>query len=368
MQDVLNRQSDVTELIDDVNSFWVYDLLSRKPSPAEYDDSGKLIKTTNLDLSTFLYALVDRGAVINLPEYKSRRPKSITEGTIVTSSENRHGKIIGLVSNREVFSFGLRILDMNVMSTDKSGFPRCFLLTDFDGSWYDGWKKIDFIATSEENKFLFENKLLTGNMIYFNNFVTPEKWVSLYGQYYLLTKALIDRMTDEMRYLRSQKFSLIERGLVSSQQVGSDYPSTTKLPGKKIKVQAFEVEVDLPEPEGQYEIYSQSLEGFKIICDKIDKIREALERFRFATRCVEYAASKQKYMETFPAWITNVSWEKDYKTGPRSRSKWNRLKIVQPGPFQKSIALRTRWYEVTQEVAEDAEVPEAAQKASTVLG
>ena len=369
VQDLMNRNSDILSLISDVDKFWTYDLFNRKPSPAEYDDTGKLIKTTNLDLATFLYALADRKAVINLPVYKSRRPKSTTEGAIVVSSQNRHGQIMGLVSNAEVFSFGIRILDMNVMSSGKVGFPRCFMLTDFDGSWYDGWEKIDFLTTANENKFLFENKLLTENTITFSNFVTPEKWISLYGQYYFITKALIERLKEEQTFLKITRKGIIDAGItLPNDNIIAEYLPTSKSPGTKIQIDAFEVQVDTPEYIGSYPPYVRSIDGLRSVCNTISEIRKALEKFRFATRCVELAASKQGYIETFPAWIKNVSWEKDYKTGPRSRTLWNRLKIVQPGPFQKSIALRTRWFKVTQEIADDAEVSENATNAMNVLG
>jgi len=369
VQDLMNRTSDILTLIEDVDSYWTYDLFNRKPSPAEYDDNGHLIKATNLDLATFLYALADRKAVINLPVYKSRRPKSTTEGTIVTSSQNRHGQMMGLVSNAEVFSFGIRILDMNVMSTGQVGFPRCFMLTDFDGSWYPGWKKIDFLATANENKFLFENKLLTENVIIFSNFVTPEKWISLYGQYYFITKALIERLKEEQTFLKSERKRIMDAGFtLPNDSLVPDYPSTSKSAGTKIQVDAFEVQVDLPDNTSVYNQYPTSVDGLRFICNNISQVRKALEKFRFATRCVELAASKQGYLDTLPSWLKNVSWEKDYKTGPRSRTYWNRLRFVQPGPFQKSIAIRTRWFNVTQEVADDAEVPENAANAMNVLG
>jgi len=369
VQDLMDRQSNCLDLIDDVNSWWMPDLFSRKPSPAEFDDSGNLIKATNLDLATFLYSLADRKAVINLPVYTSRRPKSTTEGTIVTSSQNRHGQIIGLVSNKEVFSFGIRILDMNVISSGQVGFPRAYIITDFDGSFYSGWKSIQFIPDAKENQFLFEHKLLSENKILFDNFVTPEKWISFYGQYYFITKSLIQRLVEEQTHLKSEKERLIKAGVKidENDSIQPEFPPTSKEPGKKIQVDAFEVEVDLPEYINSYLSYPTTVEDLKLVVDKISKIRKALEKFRFMARCVELAASKQKYMETFPSWIQNVSWETNYKASSRSRSFWNRLRIVQPGPFQKSIAIRTRWFKVTQQVREEAEVPVSASNAESVF-
>lgn len=371
IQGIRSRTTDILQIIEEIDSYWTYDLLTRKPSPAEYDDAGNLIKATNLDLATFLYALADRGAMINIPEYKSRRNKSVQEGTMIVSEGNRHGKLIGLVSNKEVFSFGLRIIDMNVMSEDQIGFPRSFMLTDFDGSWYKGWKTIEFMPSAEENKFLSENKLWDMKNVKFDNFVVPEKWLSFYGKYYFITKAAIDRLAEENQHLKAEKKRLLEAGITLPSSDDSDIHTEWSKPskdkrGKRVQVDAFEVEVDLPEREGEYEVYPTSQDGLVLVCKKLKTIRSSLEKFRFATRCVEYAASKKDYKSTFPAWIKNVQWEEGFKF-PGKRKLWNRLKIIQPGVAQYSIAIRTRWYSVTQEVAEDAVISTTALNASTVL-
>src|SRR3990167_1459693 len=118
MASILDKSHDIDETINEVVSWWRYDMASRKPGIA-YTSGGD--KTTDLDLSCFLFELAERNAVINIPIYKSIRAKSIKEGEFVLSSQNRHGNVLGLSANKDVFSFSLRIKDMNAVSTDNVG-------------------------------------------------------------------------------------------------------------------------------------------------------------------------------------------------------------------------------------------------------
>ena len=97
MNQIANKSSNLEDNIEHVKSFWSYDLYSRKPGPA-YDKDG-IFKGTDLDLACFLYELVDRKAVINIPVYKGFRQKKFKSGQTLISKENRHGEIITLNSN-----------------------------------------------------------------------------------------------------------------------------------------------------------------------------------------------------------------------------------------------------------------------------
>lgn len=186
MAKLLERGIDITNTVKEIADWWGYDLFLRKPGPV-YSELG-LYKGTDLDLCTFLYELSERGAVINLPTYKSSGKTAIKEGQVLTSKENRHGKIVGLSANKDFFKFSIRIIDANVMTTNSVGDFRNFLLTDFDGSWYPGWKRIDFVATAKENEFIMKHGLLTGNTIYFNTFVNPNRWRTLYSSHFVSSK------------------------------------------------------------------------------------------------------------------------------------------------------------------------------------
>ena len=168
---ILNKNENIFPLIDEVQSWWGYDLLNRKPSPA-YNEHG-IFQGTDLDLACFLYALSERDSVINIPDYKSHTKAKIKMEQTLISKQNRHGKLIGVTANKDFFSFGIKIIDENVIGQDKVGDFRSFSLTDKTGNWYDGWKRIEFVPTIKENKFLTENKLWSGNTISFKNFIHP---------------------------------------------------------------------------------------------------------------------------------------------------------------------------------------------------
>jgi len=362
MMAILDRSSDLTEVIPVVDEYWVYDLHNRRPSPAEYDDNGNLIKATNLDLATFLYALHDRGAVINLPTYKAKGKKTVKEGQMVVSDKNRHGKIIGIVSNQDTFSFSVKIIDQNVITTDSTGAPRNFNLTDPDGSWYAGWRTINFLPDQNETKFLTENKLWSGLSVTFDNFVNPNRWISFFGQYYFLTKCMIDRLVDERKHLKSEKKRLEELGIKLPKGNGGEFEQldawNTKTiasdKGHGVKVKCLEVKVDTPEAINSYGSYPDTPDGLLTVRRKIKAANKALEKFRFTTRSIECAVNRGDYFESFPAWIKNVKWEEDFKESPRSRTKWRRLKLVQPGVGQRSVAIRYRHVEKTKYYNEEA--------------
>ena len=149
---IINKSSSVEPVIDEVLSYWNYDLFTRKPGLV-YSEDG-VYDGTDLDLVVFLFALSDRGAVINLPEYKSIRQGTVTEGVSVVSNLNRHGKLLNVQANQETFVFSIKVFDANVTTTDTVGDYRTFALTDFDGTWHKGWKSLSFLPNAKENEFL----------------------------------------------------------------------------------------------------------------------------------------------------------------------------------------------------------------------
>jgi len=361
MIQVQDLGSDIVELIETVDGFWKYDLMSRKPSPASYDDGGNLLQSTNLDLSTFLYALWDRGAAINIPTYKGWRPKSITEGQMVTSSANRHGKITGLVSNADLFSFNVRIQDANVMTTDSVGAPRAFALTDPSGDWYEGWRSIQFMPSAKENQWLTEAKVWDNHKIVFDHFVNPARWISFFGQYYFITKSMIARLKDEKAHLTRVKKRMETNGISlpeTSRDEFPEYGKTENEEGKSVKFKSLEVEIDLPDPTGEYRDYPDTQECLIEVYSRLRAIRMGQEKLSFSARTVEYAIYSQDRFDTFPVWIKNVNWEEGFKVGPRSRTEWRRLKLVQPGVAQRSVAIRYRIKEKSEMVAKHVVIRE----------
>lgn len=349
MKDIMDKSKDVKDIINEVSSWWTYDLFSRKPGPA-YDEDGTFLGT-DLDLACFLYELADRNAVINLPSYKSIRKTKIKEGQALISKENRHGCLLGLNANKNTFLFSVRIKDMNVITTESVGDYRNFTLTDMDGNWYDGWKKIEFLPNAKENSFLTENKILEDNHISFKNFTHPNRWTSFFGQYYFMTKCLIDRLTEEAAYYNSEVKKMLEEGIkYPVTEVPTEWAKQESKEGKSIKVKAFNVEVDIPENNTTFPVYEHNQVNL-VALTKLRKeyVYKTIPKLRFATRATELSYYNQKE-NVLPAWLKDVKWEKDYVV-PGKRTKWERLVLFQPGVGERGVAIRKREFEKSEIVS-----------------
>jgi len=349
---IQDPSSNIMDAVENVLGYWNYDLMSRKPGPA-YTSDGIFIGT-DLDLACFLYALKERGAVLNLPEYKGFRQIKFKEGQSLVSKSNRHGKIVGLVSNRNNFTFSIRILDSNIISSESVGDFRTFSLTHFDGDWYDGWQKIEFLPDAKENKFMTENKLWSGNSVMFKNFVHPNRWVSFFGKHYIESKLLIQRLTEERSHLNSIKKKMIEAGidypLSDSPSAPKSYIDSTVDKGKQIKVKSFNVEIDFPKKEGKFENYEESSSNLKAVSDLWKYFGKVVESLQFMTRATELAHFNAP--DRFPSWLKNVSWENDYVQKGK-RIKWDRLVLFQPGVGQTAVSIRKREFEKAERVSEN---------------
>lgn len=351
--DIMDKSKNIKDTINEVSSWWKYDLFSRKPGPA-YDEDGTFLGT-DLDLACFLYELSDRNAVINLPTYKSLRKTKIKEGQSLVSKENRHGVLLGLNANKNTFIFSVRIKDMNVITTESVGDFRNFSLTDFDGNWYDGWRKIEFIPSAKENTFLTESKILEENHITFKNFSHPNRWTSFFGQYYFMTKCLIDRLTEEAAYYNYKIKKMIEMGIrypISEAPV--EWPKQEAEKGKSIKVKAFNVEIDIPENNSVFPNYEDNQENL-VLLTKLRKeyVYKIIPRLRFATRATELSYYNQK-SDVLPHWLKDVKWENDYVV-PGKRTKWQRLVLFQPGVGERGVAIRKREFEKSEIVSKNYE-------------
>lgn len=350
MERILDKISDIKTLVEDVNTLWKFDLYKRKPGPAYTEDN--IFIGTDLDLTTFLLALVDRKAVINIPKYENFRPSSHTEGVNVIAN-NRHGQLLGLVSNKEIFSFSARIHDMNVTTTDKVGDYRNFALTNPFGDLYEGWHTIEFLPSAKENDFLSDHNLWSDNKVVFKNFVSPNRWVSLYGKSYFITKALIDRVSDECRFYKGCIDKMLSDGVKPTQvSGGGEYPETFTAKGEKVTVPSLEVEIDVPEYTGFYNTPTSTTENLdRLIELRKDLIYKQLPKLRFVTRVTELAFYKYGNYN-FPAWIQNAKWEENYVPKGK-RTKWNRLVLFQPGVGERGVAIRCREVQRLEEVSKE---------------
>lgn len=373
-QRICDGSDSADDIIEELKAHWAYDLYTRRPGPALLENGT--LQPTDLDLACFLSALADRRAVINIPTYKSRRAASYKSNERVVSKDNRHGQVFGLTSNQDVFSFSVRIKDFNVVVSDSDGMEsvgafRNFMLVDLEGDWYDGWKCIEFVPNRKENDFLNDKSLWTGNTVYFKNFVHPNRWTSFYGQWYVLTKILVERLRSEVTF-RNAEAKTIEALLSKGEDkpAFAPRPTSDKGPSVPIIVTAFEAEVDADVPT-TFLPAPRTKEGLAWAKERAHKLQyEDIPSLNFAVRATELAfceragimgglqegkdvggakpeAGKDASQIPMVSWISGAKWDREYKI---KRTVWNRLVLTQPVPFEKGLALRYRVRAKTERV------------------
>ena len=346
---ILDRGSDIQPVMDEVLSWWNYDLFARKPSPA-YNEYG-IFKGTDLDLACFMYSLAGRGAIINIPEYKGHTQRKTRKDQQLRSKYNRHGELIGVNANKLFWSFNINIIDQNVVGEDKVGDYRTFSLTGKDGDWHEGWKTIQFEPTLKENRFITENELWSGNRVVFKNFIHPNRWTSYFGHHYVISKMLIDRLVDQAAFMNTEVKRI--------QAAGINFPSTGDKPeshsydyGDSVskKFIAFESKIYIPKTfiEGDYSFYKESTEDLYKAYITRKEFNKATSALRFMTRASEYAHFKNP--DIMPYWLKNVAWEEDF-VEPGKRTKWQRLKLFQPKVGEQSISILKRTFEKSARVS-----------------
>jgi len=362
---ILDRNERISSVADEVLSHWDYDLEKRKAGLAyDISPSGEEMEYCTLDLATFLYTLRRRNAVISLPTYQSRRPRTIKENEVLMSKDNRHGQILNLTSNQNTFSFGIRIKDLQVLSfnnkkQESSGGYRTFLITDFNGEMYEGWTSIKFVPDAKENNFLHECGILD-NTVKFKYFIDPNRWISFYGKPYFMLKLLEMRLSEETKHIKKLIADMLAKGIkYPKTEEYAEYgftPFQKREKGKSEKVDCFEVEIDVPENDSKYpefkeESYTQN--SLVNVTKLNEKLLKDLASARFSIRTVEYAFSLKHKPDSkehvFPSWIKDTNWEDD----KIKRTVWKRLKLVQPSNFERSVAIRYRWYEKSEQVKDD---------------
>lgn len=350
MKIIMDRSKYINSILNEVNTWWGFDLYNRKPGPSYIDDK---YVGTDLDLSCFLFELAERNAVINIPEYRCIRPRSITKGLKVISPDNRHGQIIGLTSNMDTFLFSIRIKDMNIVSSDKVGAYRNFALTDLSGNLY--MKSFQFIPNQKENKFLSDSYIVDiNNNISFEYFVHPARWSSMFGQHYIMTKMLIERLKEQCVDYQNRIDEMLEKGIRYPKKGGIPFqwPEKVKGEGKKIRVESFQVEMTFPESTGKFQDWKLTQENLV----RLTQLRNYLlftyvPKLQFATRTVEF--SYYKYGENrIPHWLKNVKWEQNY-VPPGKRAKWDRIILFQRKVGEEGISLKKRVYKKSEEVSLD---------------
>jgi len=348
-----DRKIDPIPVVERLLEDWKFDLFSRKPGPA-YTHDG-ILQFTDLDLACFLSELAERNAVINIPQYETFTPKCHKEGQMVVSSENRHGKVLAVLSNKVTFGFSIRIMDANVISSEDVGDFRVYSILDANGDFYKGWSTIQIIPSAAENEFIIKSNILSNNSIIFKFFVAPGRWTSFYGMPYFLLKRAEVRLEEQKEFYKNEISRLIKKGIRLPPGEKRELPKRTKESGTQVKLDVFESIIDFPESESTFvpcRLHSDELR--RLFKDKRKIERKLLPKVRFHTRATELAFSKYGFsngVELFPSWIKNSSWERDFRF-PKGRKKWNRLVLFQPTVGKFGVSLLYRFYQKSITVSE----------------
>jgi len=340
-----DRATDIRAPLNRLLDAWSFDLSSRRPGVAYVDPSGAAV--TTLDLACFLSALAEARAVVNLPEYENRRAKTVTEGQMVVSNKNRHGRVISLSSNQDNFGFGFVCEDANVFDEDGNvGLPRTYFMQDIDGQWYDGWKSIDLLPTGLPGE-VFQKLAGALDTLIFQYFIHPNRWPSFYGVPHLLGLAADKRLSDQMRFLKAESKRLMEVLGISPKV----WPKTTKIGDEeKIKVWAMNVDLDGFNLIGEYNKYPDTKEGLDACKSLESRLRAQQKNLRFQLRATAYAFYKEALEKNIPedkfldwqkgeepalqllqprkaAWVSDKQWDTGWKEKPKSRTFWARMEI-----------------------------------------
>jgi len=359
LQKLSDRTQDVRAVANRLLDSWSFDLDSRKPGIAYVDPAGDPV--TNLDLACLLSRLVEHRVVLNIPEYKTRRAATLTEGEYIPSKDNRHGRAMGLSANQEVFSFSILIEDMNIMKSDGTiGAPRYFMIQDVTGEWYEGWHSLELVQTGIEPELLKKLANAT-NTIKFQHFINPNRWPSFYGSPHLLALAADARLKDQMSFLRKE----IKRLRDTLEIESAPYPKRHKVgKEKKISVWAMETALDGFELTGEYAPFETSQEGHDQAVSLDKRLRFLQKAIRFQYRATHWAFFKHALQKNVPekklldwlsgnepgeplkaSWVKDKTWETGWKESKSKQKLWARM------PMRDGLALRFRVRQKDEKVA-----------------
>ena len=349
-QAIVDRSITLTEeFVDAIIAQSIFGWEGRHPAPA-LDEDGNF-QGTDLDLLSFLVPIAERGAVIELPLYRSRRPSVANPNERHIGNGNRFGTVTGLTSNQDVFSFSVRIWDNSVVVRDPEtgresvGAFRNFMLVDVTGKWHDGWDRIVWDPTAKENGFLKDNRLWTGNTVYFKNAIHPNRWQSVFGAPYLLLKMLIERLREEGTFYRQEVKRLEELGfqLPEREKRESGGPTASFTEQQKIKVDTLEAVVDMPVFKGTYWSVPNTQEGLLGAYRHQKKLTWTLKpKAQLVVRADELAYFLYGKERVAP-WMSERNWK--IFTPPRGRTVWNQMVL------SNDVAYRFRRKTVTETVA-----------------
>ncbi len=319
---LINRSQDVD--YETLVKSLIPDIFSKNPTTV-CDAEGNYTGTT-LDLQSAMYNFMSRNAVINISKYHAMRGTVLKDGQHLVSKENRHGKVVGLSCAKDLWSFGMRIVDVNIMKFDDTGDFRVFNVVGVDGEWYEGWERIEFMPTAKENEFFI--KLASNGKITFNNFIAPQRRFNIFSSNYFVIKIALARLEDEIQYLGGLIKLMNDKGIVLPPEEKKEWPETTKLGNeKKIKIKSVTYEVDIPPLVGEYAMMPLNQDTLvEVVKRKKWLTYKIKSQLQFYIRGEEYANFRYANPDKpFPHWMKGVEW-KEYKSPKKFTVNANFLK------------------------------------------
>jgi len=349
---IADRGVQITEeFVDAVIAQSIFGWEGRHPTPA-LDEDGNF-QGTDLDLLSFLVPIAERGAIIELPSYRSRRASVSRTNERHVGGGSRFGAVTGLTSNQDVFSFSIRIWDNTIVVRDPEtereniGAFRNFMLVDVTGKWHDGWDRIVWDPTAKENDFLAKNGLWIGNTVYFKNAVHPNRWQSVFGAPYLLLKMLVERLREEGSFYRKEVERLEALGLrlpEGEKKESGPTATASSVEQQKIKVETLEALIDMS-AYGNFQSVPNTQKGLAQAYRRQKKLTWTLKpKAQFVVRADELAYFLYGAERVAP-WMSGRSWKPF--TPPRGRTVWNQMVL------SNDVAYRFRRKTVTETVAAD---------------
>lgn len=336
--EITNRNLPVDAEIERLLEHWRYDIEKRAVPAAIIDADGK--KCAKADMLSFLSALCDRGAVINLESYQSATASTTRSDQLVVSKANRHGKLKSIVFNQETLGASVRIVDANVITTDEDGeqdvgADRNFTVVTPDGEFYAGMPTMDFVPNRKENDFI-AGVLNDDGTIMFDRFVSEQRRYSFFGRPYLTAKLLIERLKDEATFCRAEMARIVQAGVTVP---ASSYVPVAK--GATVPKTIRTIEVDIQDVDaafsGSYAAYSTDLAGWEAARKRKNAITYVIvPKLVLHTRATELAMMKYDGVNpvtgdvvmTVPKWAA-VTVDNALKI---KRTVWHALKRADNGP------------------------------------
>jgi hypothetical protein len=272
-------------------------------------------RDTDMDLFSFLVGLQKREAVLRLPSYQNKLPR-----TVLSNEEHmclgRFGTLTDLIAHKDQLSFGVRLFDHTIVRSDAKlgresiGAYRTFMMVNYQGLWHEGWKGASWKYANGEEVFAKRYQLPVNACMRFKYYVHPHRRESIFGAPYLLLKLLSMRLNDEIAFYQKEIKRLETEGW-SGHDVQADVAVAVTTPEVASEmVQTFKVALEGILLSGFYNVVASLQEEYDSACAHLHHLRyELLPRVQFICRADEVAFYHFGMEQGYTApWVRKTQW------------------------------------------------------------